>query len=111
MKLDAGRVIANRYEVGELLGMGGMAVVYKAKDLRLDRYVTLKVLREDFISDEEFISRFDVEARAAASLSNPNIVGIYDVGQEGDINYIVFEFVNGMTLKDLINKKSPEKGD
>jgi serine/threonine-protein kinase len=105
--LEAGRVVAGRYKIDELIGMGGMAVVYRALDLRLDRYVTLKVLRDDYTADEEFIGRFDIEARAAASLQHSNIVSIYDSGQDGDIYYIVFEYVNGSTLKELITRKAP----
>lgn len=107
MKLEAGRVVSGRYEIAEMLGMGGMAVVYRAKDLKLDRYVTLKVMREEFTTDEEFIDRFQIEAQAAASLSNPNIVNIHDVGREDDVHYIVMEYINGTTLKELIIRKAP----
>ena len=107
MVLQQGRIIAERYEIIEKIGSGGMSVVYRAKDLKLDRYVTFKVLRAEHLENEAFIRRFIVEARAVASLNHPNIVNVYDVGQEGDINYIVMEFIDGVTLKELIVKKAP----
>ncbi len=109
--LDLGQVVADRYEIVERLGMGGMAIVYKAKDRKLDRFVTFKVMREEFSSDEEFLSRFQVEARAAARLNHQNIVNVYDVGRDGDVNYIVMEFIDGVTLKDLILKRAPFNND
>lgn len=99
-----GRIIANRYEMMQKIGNGGMATVYKAKDLTLKRYVAVKVLREEFITDEEFVRRFNTEAQAAASLSHPNIVSIYDVGHEQNIYYIVMELVQGKTLKQIISE-------
>ena len=107
MVLSQGTVVANRYEIIEKLGTGGMAIVYRAKDLKLDRDVTFKVMREEHIPDEEFISRFNTEARSAASLSNQNIVSVYDVGVENDINYIVMEYIDGVTLKELIKDRAP----
>jgi len=107
MMLNKGQIVAGRYEIGEKLGMGGMAVVYRAKDKKLDRHVTFKVLREEHLANEGFIKRFMIEARAVASLNHPNIVNVYDVGQEDNINYIVMEFIDGLTLKELINKKAP----
>ncbi len=97
-----GRVLGNRYELVEKIGGGGMAVVYKAKCKLLNRFVAIKILRTDSDMTEDFIKRFKVEAQAAGSLSHPNIVSIYDVGNEGDINYIVMEYVEGYTLKDVI---------
>lgn len=111
MNLEQGRVISERYEIIEKIGVGGMANVYRAKDLKLDRFVTFKVLKEEFAKDEEFIKRFSVEAQAAARLSHPNIVTVYDVGNEGNINYIVMEFIDGYTLKELIKKKAPFAND
>ena len=93
-----GRVIGNRYEIIEKIGEGGMATVYKAKCNILKRYVAVKVLRDEFTTDEEFIKRFNTEAQAAASLTHPNIVSIYDVGHEENIYYIVMELVQGKTL-------------
>ena len=90
-----GKMIANRYEVITQIGCGGMATVYKARDSVLNRNVAIKVLREEFTTDEEFIKRFNVEAQAAASLTHPNIVSIYDVGNEGDLYYIVMESTYG----------------
>ena len=99
-----GRLIGNRYEILEKIGNGGMATVYKAQDKILRRYVAVKVLRDEFTTDEEFIKRFNTEAQAAASLTHPNIVSIYDVGHEENIYYIVMELVQGKTLKEIINE-------
>lgn len=107
MKLEPGTLINDRYTIIEQIGLGGMAVVYRARDEKLGRDVTFKVLREEHLSDNEFIKRFNVEARAAASLSHPNIVSVYDVGNDGDIYFIVMEYVDGCTLKELINRKAP----
>ncbi|MDR3240446.1 MAG: Stk1 family PASTA domain-containing Ser/Thr kinase [Clostridiales bacterium] len=111
MKLDPGALIAGRYAVMERIGVGGMAVVYRAKDKKLDRSVTLKVMREELLSDHEFTMRFQVEARAAASLSNPNIVNVYDVGQDNSVHFIVMEYIDGVTLKELILKKAPLRNE
>ena len=99
-----GKVIGNRYEILEKIGEGGMATVYKARCNILKRYVAVKVLRDEFITDEEFIKRFNTEAQAAASLTHPNIVSIFDVGHEDNIYYIVMELVQGKTLKEIINE-------
>ncbi|MDP4093849.1 MAG: Stk1 family PASTA domain-containing Ser/Thr kinase [Bacillota bacterium] len=100
-----GMILGNRYELLEKIGGGGMALVYKAKCNLLNRFVAVKILRSDFTNDEEFVKRFRIEAQAAASLSHPNIVSIYDVGHEGNIHYIVMEYVDGITLKDYISRK------
>lgn len=100
-----GKILGNRYEILEKVGGGGMALVYKAKCRLLNRFVAVKILRSEFIHDEEFINKFRRESQAAASLSHPNIVGIYDVGVEDNIHYIVMEYVNGKTLKQLIREK------
>jgi len=107
MKLTKGVVLLDRYEIIEHIGSGGMALVYKAKDLKLERVVAVKTLREEYIADMEFLKRFSSEARAAASLSNANIVNAYDVGADGDVYFIVMEYVDGVTLKELINKRAP----
>ena len=99
------KVLNNRYEIIELIGRGGMAYVYKAKDRKLNRYVAVKVLREEYTENEQFIKKFDRESQAAAGLSHPNIVSVYDVGVEGDIYYIIMEYVDGITLKQYLNKK------
>ena len=99
-----GKVIGNRYEILEKIGEGGMATVYKARCNILKRYVAVKVLREEFTTDEEFIRRFNTEAQAAASLTHPNIVSIFDVGHEDNIYYIVMELVQGKTLKEIVNE-------
>ncbi|MCL2498778.1 MAG: Stk1 family PASTA domain-containing Ser/Thr kinase [Defluviitaleaceae bacterium] len=111
MKLDAGHIVSNRYEIDEVLGRGGMSVVYKALDRKLGRYVTLKVLKDEYSADEEYVCRFPVEAQAAAALNHPNIVQIYDNGQDGDICYIVLEYIDGTNLKTLINRKAPFNND
>ncbi len=99
--------ISGRYTILEQIGVGGMAVVYKALDQKLNRAVTFKVLKEEFTADAEFIKRFEVEAQAAARLSHSNIVNAYDVGNDGNIYYIVMEYIDGVTLKELINKRAP----
>lgn len=100
-----GRLIANRYEMIEKVGNGGMATVYRAKDHILNRFVAVKILRDEFTTDDEFIKRFRSEAQAVASLTHPNIVGVYDVGNEGNLYYIVMELVQGKTLKEVIQKE------
>ena len=96
-----------RYEIEEKIGAGGMAIVYKAKDTLLNRTVAIKVLREQFGSDDGFIRRFRREAQSAASLSHHNIVSIYDVGKDGEADYIVMEYVKGYTLKEIIRSQAP----
>lgn len=97
-----GKLLGSRYEIIEKIGSGGMATVYKAKDLILKRFVAVKVLREEYTTDNEFIKRFNTEAESAASLVHPNIVSVYDVGKEGNLYYIVMELVKGKTLKEII---------
>ncbi len=101
------RVLAGRYRLGGLLGQGGMAVVHGAEDAELGRTVAIKVLREPLSADPEFVERFRREARAAAALSHPNIVAVFDVGRDGDTSYIVMELVEGEDLKDLIRREAP----
>ncbi len=101
-----GKILGNRYEIVEKIGGGGMALVYRAKCRLLNRYVAVKILRPEFTSDEDFIGKFKRESQAAASLSHPNIVNIYDVGNdENDIYYIVMEYVKGRTLKQVIKEQ------
>ncbi|MBC8078835.1 MAG: Stk1 family PASTA domain-containing Ser/Thr kinase [Gorillibacterium sp.] len=102
-----GQTLAGRYEILDRIGGGGMALVYKARDILLNRIVAVKVLRSQFVNDEEFIQRFRREAQSAAALSHPNVVSIYDVGQREDIHYIVMEYVEGKTLNDLIKERAP----
>lgn len=97
-----GKLLGNRYEIIEKVGNGGMATVYKATDKVLKRYVAVKILRDEFTTDEEFIKRFEVEAQSAARLTHPNIVSIYDVGVDGNLYYIVMELIRGKTLKEII---------
>ena len=111
MKLEIGQVVAGRYEIDKKIGSGGMSVVYRAMDIKLDRYVTFKVLKEDYLTDEDLVERFPEEARAAAGLNHQNIVSIFDYGQDGNICYIVLEYVDGASLKELINKKAPFDDD
>ncbi|ODA40944.1 Stk1 family PASTA domain-containing Ser/Thr kinase [Desulfosporosinus sp. BG] len=105
------KIFGGRYEVLERIGAGGMAIVYKAKDILLNRVVTIKVLREQFVTDEDFIRRFRREAQSAASLSHPNIVSVYDVGKDGDTEYIVMEYVEGRNLKEIIREYAPLSTD
>ncbi len=100
-------VLAGRYELIEKIGDGGMAIVYKAKDRLLKRFIAVKILKPEFVQDIKFVENFRKESHAAASLSHPNIVSIYDVGQEGNINYIVMELVSGKTLNELIKEEAP----
>ena len=97
-----GKLLGNRYEIIEKIGNGGMATVYKATDKVLKRYVAVKILRDEFTTDEEFVKRFNIEAQAAASITHPNIVSVYDVGKEENLYYIVMELVKGKTLKEII---------
>ena len=97
-----GRLLGNRYELIEKIGNGGMAKVYKAKDQVLNRFVAIKILRDEFTTDQEFIKRFEAEAQSAASITHPNIVSVYDVGNEGNLYYIVMELIQGKTLKEII---------
>jgi len=103
--LNQGTYLQDRYEILGRIGSGGMSVVYKAKCHTLDRLVAIKVLKEEFASDENFVSKFKMEAQAAARLSHPNIVNVYDVVDEGNLHYIVMELVEGITLKSYIEKK------
>ncbi|MDD6214940.1 MAG: Stk1 family PASTA domain-containing Ser/Thr kinase [Firmicutes bacterium] len=100
-----GKVIDDRYEILDIIGSGGMATVYKAKCRVLNRYVAIKVLKDSLKYDAEVVKKFKVESRAAAGLSHPNIVQVYDVGESDGLEYIVMELVEGITLKDYINKK------
>ena len=97
-----GKMLDNRYEILEKIGNGGMATVYKAKCHVLNRYVAIKILKDEFTTDSEFIKKFKTEAQSAASLTHPNIVSIYDVCNEDNLYYIVMELIQGKTLKDII---------
>ncbi|GGJ43690.1 serine/threonine protein kinase [Virgibacillus kapii] len=102
-----GHLLSDRYQIKDTIGGGGMANVYLARDIILERDVAIKALRLEYANDEEFIARFDREAHSAASLSHPNIVNIYDVGEEDSLLYMVMEYVDGMTLKEYIQKNGP----
>jgi len=99
------RLLVGRYELVEKIGEGGMAVVYKAKDRLLNRYVAIKILRPEFAKDEKFLENFKKESQAAAGLSHPNIVNVYDVGREGNIHFIVMELIVGKSLSQIIEEK------
>ena len=103
--LKTGMIIAERYEILAKIGTGGMADVYKAKDHKLNRFVAVKVLKPEFREDTTFIRKFKSEAQAAAGLTHPNIVNIYDVGDDEGVYYIVMELIEGITLKEYISKK------
>lgn len=103
--LKEGMFIQERYEIVSKIGTGGMADVYKAKDYKLNRFVAVKVLKPEFREDKAFISKFRVEAQSAAGLAHPNIVNVYDAGEDNGVCYIVMELVEGITLKEYIEKK------
>ena len=100
-----GRLLDDRYEILEIIGTGGMAVVYKARDHRLNRLVAVKILKDEFARDEEFRRRFRAEGEAVAMLSHPNIVQVYDVSASDSANYIVMELIDGISLKQYMEKK------
>lgn len=104
--IKIGMMIGDRYEILEKIGTGGMSDVYKAKCHKLNRFVAVKVLKQEFSENENFVSKFRTEAQAAAGLAHPNIVNVYDVGEENGIYYIVMELVEGITLKKYIEKKA-----
>lgn len=104
--IKIGMIIGDRYEILEKIGTGGMSDVYKAKDHKLNRFVATKVLKQEFSENANFVSKFRIEAQAAAGLMHPNIVNVYDVGEENGIYYIVMELVEGITLKKYIEKKA-----
>lgn len=103
--LELGTMLGSRYEILRRVGSGGMADVYMAKDHKLNRNVAVKVLKSEYVEDEKFLRKFDIEAQAVACLNHPNIVNIYDVGMEDGVNYIVMELAEGTTLKDYIRRK------
>lgn len=104
--IKIGMILGERYEILEKIGTGGMSDVYKAKCHKLNRYVAVKVLKQEFSENSNFVSKFRVEAQAAASLMHPNIVNVYDVGEDNGIHFIVMELVEGITLKKYIEKKA-----
>mgnify|MGYP004619714265 CR=1 FL=1 len=103
--LNIGDILDGRYQILSKIGQGGMATVYRAKDLKLDREIAIKMLKEEYSTDKEFIERFKNDARAAARLSHSNIVAAYDIVNSGDMHYIVMELVEGITLRDYIARK------
>lgn len=103
--IKEGVLIGDRYEIMGRIGTGGMADVYKGRDHKLNRYVALKVLKREFREDELFVKKFQSEAQAAAGLMHPNIVNVYDVGEDRGLYFMVMELVEGITLKEYIQKK------
>lgn len=103
--LQPGMVIGERYEIVDTVGAGGMSVVYRAKDYRLNRFVAMKVLKDEYSNDKTFVNKFRIEAQSAAGLSHPNIVNVFDVGDDNGIHYIVMELIEGITLKEYIGQK------
>ena len=103
--IKIGMCISGRYEIIEKVGAGGMADVYKARDNRLNRYVAIKVLKQEYSADTKFVTKFRAEAQSVAGLAHPNIVAVYDVGEENGLHYIVMELVEGITLKKYIEHK------
>ena len=109
--IESGRLLGNRYKIVETVGEGGMARVYRGVDVKLNRTVAIKVLYEQFSADPEFLRRFQQEAKAAAKLSHPSIVNVYDEGEEDNLHYIVMEFVEGYTLKEIIQREGRMRQD
>ncbi len=107
MEQYIGKLLDGRYEILEIIGVGGMAVVYKAMDHRLNRLVAVKILKDDYLSDADFRRRFHVESQAVAMLSHPNIVSVYDVSKNDGMEYIVMELIDGITLKQYMDQRSP----
>ena len=103
--ISPGMIISERYEIIDKVGSGGMADVYNAKDLRLNRNVAIKVLKQEYSNDAKFVAKFRAEAQSVAGLSHPNIVNVYDVGEDDNLHYIVMELVEGITLKKFIERK------
>ena len=100
-----GRLLDSRYEILDVIGTGGMAVVYRALDHRMNRLVAVKILKDELSRNQEFRRRFHAESQAVAMLSHPNIVSVYDVSRSGDADYIVMELIEGITLKQYLEKK------
>ena len=100
-----GRLLDDRYEILEVIGIGGMAVVYKARCHRLNRLVAVKILKDEYSQDEEFRGRFHAESQVVATLSHPNIVSVYDVGKSGEADFIVMELIDGISLKQYMESQ------
>ena len=105
MEINVNQVIGNRYEIQEIIGVGGMSRVYKAYDRVDDRIVAVKVLKDEYLANDEYTTRFKNESRAISLLNHPNVVKVYDVCFGEDIQYIVMEHVEGITLKEFIQKQ------
>ena len=107
--ISPGMLIGERYEIIDRVGSGGMADVYNGKDLRLNRNVAIKILKQEYSNDAKFVSKFRAEAQSVAGLSHPNVVNVYDVGEDDNLYYIVMELVEGITLKKFIEKKGRDR--
>ena len=105
--LTSGTVLDGRYRLGAMIARGGMSTVYRGVDTRLDRPVAVKVMSPHYVADPTFLTRFEREARLAASLGHPGVVAVYDQGQDGDLVFLVMELVDGGTLRDLIRERGP----
>ena len=103
--LASGTVLDGRYRLGAMIARGGMSMVYRGLDLRLDRPVAIKVMSPQYVADPAFLSRFEREARLAASLGHPGVVAVYDQGRDGDLVFLVMELVDGGTLRDLLREQ------
>ena len=103
--LNEGNILGNRYEIIDCVGSGGMADVYKALDHKLNRFVAIKVMKQEYSEDTTFVTKFIAEAQSAAGFSHPNIVSVYDVGQDKGVYYIVMELIDGITLKNYIERR------
>ena len=106
--LNEGTMLNGRYEILGKIGAGGMADVYKGKDHKLNRFIAIKVLKKEFHEDDSFIQKFTSEAQAAGGLMHPNVVNVYDVGEDQGANYMVMELVEGITLKQYIQRRQSE---
>ena len=104
--IKTGMLIGDRYEILNKIGSGGMSVVFKGRDQKLNRFVAVKVLKAEYREDKNFVRKFKEEAQAAACLAHPNIVNVYDVGEEVGDHYIVMELVEGITLKETSNHRT-----
>jgi len=107
MTVNIGTILGGRYEIQEKIGTGGMAVVYRGHDMKLERNVTIKVMKDEFTGEASFKNRFDTEARSAARLSHPNIQSVYDAGEDNGVYYIVMEYIHGDSLKHVIQENGP----
>ena len=107
MERFIGKMLDGRYEIKEIIGVGGMAVVFKAQCHRLNRYVAIKILKDEYMADDELRRQFHEESQAVAMLSHPNIMAVYDVSKTEELEYIVMELIDGITLKEYLERRGP----